>query len=71
MGSKITLGIIFGILIAIISLFFLSNALPLYLVLIISISIIILITIIGYLTKNKYKKFKIWKFDEKLINHYY
>lgn len=57
LGSKITLGIILGIIIAIISLFFLSNALPLYVVLAISISIIVLISIIGYLSKNKYKKF--------------
>ena len=63
LGSKMKLGIILGVIIAIICLFFLSNALPLYLVLAVSVSIIVLITIIGYLTKNKYKKFKLRQFD--------
>ena len=53
LGSKLYWGIFFGIILGIICLYFLSNKLPLYLVLIITLAIVIVISGVGYWVKNK------------------
>ena len=71
LGSKLCYGIILGVIIAIICFYFLSNALSFLPVLAIAIGIIIIVSIIGYVSKNKIKKFELRSFDEKLIKNYF
>lgn len=71
LGSYFIIGLLLGIILCVICVYFLSQVLSLIYVLIVSLSVFVLIAGIGFWTKKKIRKFKLLQFDGLLFNGFF